>query len=197
MYDVLGSKPDVIHLLLEVALCEWLLWLQADDRDAYRRTALHVASATGHAAVVSALIQNGADFDAVDAERDNALHIAAREGHLSVARALLTESRLDAEAINIKGRNPLHVLAWYSRDNAAAICDLFLECMPEYPLDKPDLEGNTGTTARIFFLMLLSLMSPEYLILIQTLSFRSGLYMRNVMILGSIHQRRKKVKYLL
>ena len=94
--------------------------------------------------MVSALLQNGANFDATDSEGDNALHIATREGHLTVARALLTESRLDAEAINIKGRNPLHVLARYSRDNAAAICELFLECMPEYPLDKPDLEGNTG-----------------------------------------------------
>ncbi|KDR22440.1 Ankyrin repeat and FYVE domain-containing protein 1, partial [Zootermopsis nevadensis] len=131
-----GSEMLVRSLLLAGA--------RADDRDAHRRTALHVATAAGHAAVVSALIQNGSDFDAIDSERDNALHIATREGHLSVARALLTESRLDAEAMNIKGRNPLHVLAWYSRDNAAAICDLFLECMPEYPLDKPDLEGNTA-----------------------------------------------------
>jgi len=131
-----GSEMLVRSLLLAGA--------RADDRDAHRQTALHVASAAGHANVVSALIQNGANFDATDSEGDNALHIATREGHLSVARALLTESHLDAEAINIKGRNPLHVLARYSPDNAAAICELFLECMPEYPLDKPDLEGNTA-----------------------------------------------------
>jgi hypothetical protein len=110
-----------------------------------------VASAAGHASVVSALIQNGANFDATDSEGDNALHIAAREGHLPVARALLTESHLNAEAVNIKGRNPLHVLARYSRDTSAAICELFFECMPEYPLDKPDLEGNTGTVTSITF----------------------------------------------
>lgn len=52
---------------------------------------------------MSALIQNGADFDAVDSNGDNALHIAAREGHIAVARALLTESELNAEAINLKG----------------------------------------------------------------------------------------------
>lgn len=138
-------ETDSIQLSLEVASGELFLWAQADDRDAHRRTALHVASAAGHASVVSALIQNGANFDATDSEGDNALHIATREGLLPVARALLTESHLDAEAVNIKGRNPLHVLARYSHDNAAAICELFLECMPEYPLDKPDLEGNTGT----------------------------------------------------
>lgn len=117
---------------------------QADDRDGHRRTALHVAAEAGHVVVVSALLQNGADFDATDAEGDNALHIAVREGQLSVARTLLTESRLDAETLNLKGRNPLHTLARYAKDNAASICELFIECMPEYPLDKPDLEGNTG-----------------------------------------------------
>lgn len=38
----------------------------------------------------------------------------------------------------------MHILGQYGKDNAAAICELFLECMPEYPLDKPDAEGNTG-----------------------------------------------------
>lgn len=38
----------------------------------------------------------------------------------------------------------MHILGQYGKDNAAAICDLFLECMPGYPLDKPDAEGNTG-----------------------------------------------------
>lgn len=38
----------------------------------------------------------------------------------------------------------MHVLGHYGKENAAAIFELFLECMPEYPLDKPDNEGNTG-----------------------------------------------------
>lgn len=44
-----------------------------------------------------------------------------------------------------RGQSPLHILGQYGKENAAAIFDLFLECMPEYPLDKPDAEGNTGT----------------------------------------------------
>lgn len=43
-----------------------------------------------------------------------------------------------------RGQSPMHILGQYGKDNAAAIFDLFLECMPEYPLDKPDAEGNTG-----------------------------------------------------
>lgn len=71
----------------------------------------------------------------MNADGDNALHVAVREGHVTVVRTLLTESRLDAEAVNLKGRNPLHELARYGRDNAATICELFFECMADYPLN--------------------------------------------------------------
>uniref|UniRef100_A0A3B4Y6H0 Ankyrin repeat and FYVE domain containing 1 n=1 Tax=Seriola lalandi dorsalis TaxID=1841481 RepID=A0A3B4Y6H0_SERLL len=43
----------------------------------------------------------------------------------------------------LRGQSPMHVLGHYGKENAAAIFELFLECMPEYPLDKPDNEGNT------------------------------------------------------
>lgn len=78
----------------------------------------------------------------MNADGDNALHVAVREGHVSVVRTLLTECTLDAEAVNLKGRNPLHELARCARDNAATICDLFLECMSQYPVN------NAGTKER-------------------------------------------------
>lgn len=43
-----------------------------------------MASQAGNAGVISALIQNGVDYDALDVNNDNALHIAVREGHLNV-----------------------------------------------------------------------------------------------------------------
>lgn len=131
-----GNEMLVRSLLLAGA--------RPNDRDSNRRTALHVAAEAGHTSVVSALIQNGADYDAVDIEGNNALHFAVREGHLPVVRALLTESRVNAEAVNNMGWTPLHVLAKYARDNAATICELFIECMPDYALDKPDNEGSTA-----------------------------------------------------
>ncbi|CAD6231483.1 GSCOCG00001432001-RA-CDS [Cotesia congregata] len=97
----------------------------------------------GHAAVVAALLQNGINFDAVNTDGDNALHVAVREGHVSVVRTLLTECTLDAETVNLKGRNPLHELARCGRDNAATICELFLECMAQYPINNADADGNT------------------------------------------------------
>lgn len=44
--------------------------------------------------------------------------------------------------INLKGHNPLHVLAIYGKENAASICSLFIET--DFPLDKQDFDGNTG-----------------------------------------------------
>lgn len=130
-----GNETLVRSLLLAGA--------RTDDRDAHKRTALHIASEAGHAPVVSALLTNGANCDALNTDGDNALHVAVREGHLAVVRVLLTESPIDAEAVNVKGRNPLHELCRCGKENAAAICELFLECMSDYPINKPDLQGNT------------------------------------------------------
>ncbi|CAJ0924439.1 unnamed protein product [Ranitomeya imitator] len=72
-----------------------------------------------------------------------ALHLAVMHGRLNNIRCLLTECNVDAEALNLRGQSPMHILGQYGKENAAAIFELFLECMPEYPLDKPDSEGNT------------------------------------------------------
>ena len=77
--------------------------------------------------------------------------MAVKEGHWEVVRVLLTESQINAEATNFKGRNPLHILGNFVSDNAVAIFDLFLECMPEYPLDKIDGDGNTGNVEYTLF----------------------------------------------
>jgi ankyrin repeat protein len=143
------NQTTAIHL---AAACEnemiirnlILAGARLNDRDATQKTALHVASERGRLQAVQALLQNGADFDAVDGDGNNALHIAVKEGHFHIVRELLTESRIDAESINLKGRNPLHELCRCGKDNiASSICELFLECMPNYPINSPDLVGNT------------------------------------------------------
>lgn len=118
---------------------------RVNDKDATQKTALLIAAERGNLPAVSALLQNGADFDAVDNDGDNALHIAVREGHFSVVKELLTESQINAESINLKGRNPLHELCRSGKDNvAASICELFIECMPQYPINAAELQqGNT------------------------------------------------------
>lgn len=115
-----------------------------NDRDSTQKTALHIAAERGRLGAIQALIQNGCDYDAVDADGNNALHIAMRESVMPVVKELLTESRINAELPNTKGRSPLHELCRCGRDNlAASICELFIECMPNYPINQPDVQGNT------------------------------------------------------
>lgn len=115
-----------------------------NEKDATQKTALHIASERGKIELVSALLTNGAAFDAIDNDGNNALHIAVREGHLGVVRSLLTESGINAEHTNNKGRNPMHELCRFGKDQqAATICELFFESMPEYPINAVDLQGNT------------------------------------------------------
>ena len=52
--------------------------------------------------------------------------------------------------VSPRGQNPLHVLGSYGKDNAAAIFELFMESMPEYPIAKVDAEGNTGKPSSWF-----------------------------------------------
>lgn len=138
---MLASQSDNEMLIRNLILAGARL----NDKDnSMQKTALHIAAERGRLCAVQALLQNSCDYDSVNAEGNNALHISMRECILPVVRELLTESRINAEVVNIKGRNPLHELCRAGRDSvAASICELFLECMPNYPINQPDLLGNT------------------------------------------------------
>ncbi|XP_068457201.1 rabankyrin-5 [Clinocottus analis] len=130
-----GSEIIVRNLLLAGA--------KVNELTKHRQTALHLAAQQDLATICSVLLENGVDFAAEDENGNNALHLAVMQARLNNVRTLLTESNIDAEAFNLRGQSPMHVLGHYGKENAAAIFELFLECMSEYPLDKPDNEGNT------------------------------------------------------
>ncbi|XP_067130283.1 rabankyrin-5 [Centruroides vittatus] len=130
-----GSEIIVRNLILAGA--------NINDLTPQKQSALHLAAIKDRHTLCSVLLENGIMFDAVDNNLNNALHLACREGNIATCRTLLTESRINAEAFNMRGQNSLHVLAQYGKENAAAIFDLFMECMPEYPINKPDAEGNS------------------------------------------------------
>lgn len=109
-----------------------------------KQTVLHLAAAHDHPHLASIFIENNVRVDDVDDNLNNALHVAVKEGHLSVVKVLLTESQINAAAVNLRGQNPLHVLANYPKDNAAAIAEVFLQTMPDYDLNRLDVEGNSA-----------------------------------------------------
>nr|KAF6454662.1 ankyrin repeat and FYVE domain containing 1 [Rousettus aegyptiacus] len=139
-----NNKAAEAILKRESGAAEQLLaGAKVNELTKHRQTALHLAAQQDLPTICSVLLENGVDFAAVDENGNNALHLAVMHGRLNNIRVLLTECSVDAEAFNLRGQSPLHILGQYGKENAAAIFELFLECMPEYPLDKPDAEGST------------------------------------------------------
>ncbi|XP_033627890.1 rabankyrin-5-like [Asterias rubens] len=143
-----SSKHTPLHLAVQASseiIVRNLLLAGANvqDTDGHKQTALHHAAAVDQPSIISVLIENGILVDAVDDNHNNALHISVQHGNLASTRALLTESQINAESYNAKGQTPMHILGQCGRDNAAAIFELFKECMPTYPVDKQDADGNT------------------------------------------------------
>ena len=130
-----SSEMMVRNLLLAGA--------SAGERTLTGQTGLHLAAESDSDQIASILLANGVDFSALDEDGNNALHVAVRLGNLKTARVLLTESRIDADVFNGKGRSPFHVLARFCDNNAVEMFDLFLECMPGYNIDRTDGDGNT------------------------------------------------------
>jgi len=130
-----GNEMMVRNLLLAGA--------STAEKNLTGQTGLHLSAEADNSEIAGVLLANNIDFAAVDERGNNALHVAVKEGNLKTARILLTESRIDAEIFNMKGRSPLHVLARFGDEKACEMLELFLECMPEYNIDRPDGEGNT------------------------------------------------------
>ncbi len=101
-----GTEEDDtagVHLLLKHKA-------RTDARDAHGRSALHEAAAAGHAEIIAALLEAGADAHARDAAGRTPLLDAARAARLAAVEALAPRS--DPAAQDAEGRN------------AAALCCL-------------------------------------------------------------------------
>lgn len=144
-----SSKFTPLHLAVqagsEMILRNILLaGANINDITVQNQSALHIAAANDHHQLCQILLENNIDFDAIDTDMNNALHLACQNGNLNSCRVLLTESRINAEAINLRGQNPIHLLAQHGKENAAAILEIFMNCMPEYKINTQDGEGNTA-----------------------------------------------------
>ena len=126
-----------------------------NERGARQQTALHMAAEREEAATLTnILLDAGADWALLDDNGNSALHTAARLCHVGVSEVLLTQSHVDAESLNMRGQNPLHLAASSGREPAASLLALFLQCMPQYPINAPDIDGNTRNSYDILSILL-------------------------------------------
>ncbi|ESO10241.1 hypothetical protein HELRODRAFT_190418 [Helobdella robusta] len=114
-----------------------------NDVTSHKQTALHLACLHGHSHIVSILIGNNINVNAIDDTLNNALHVACQYGHLDVVKVLLTQSDINIASRNSKGYNPLHVLGHHSKESSSLIFDLFIRSFPQYPVDQVDANGNS------------------------------------------------------
>ena len=77
----------------------------ASAADASGRSALHMASANGHASVAKVLLESGADANAKNKEGSTPLHWACLNGHAEIVELLL-EAGAKVSAVNESGRTP-------------------------------------------------------------------------------------------
>lgn len=98
---------DATQLLLPLNPDIWSHYANASAFRTSTLTVLQVAAVRGHNEVCQALIERGAEVDAVDeADGESALHLAAKSGHQSVVCLLLDEGAL-IDKLDNWGRSPL------------------------------------------------------------------------------------------
>ena len=113
----LNDHTDVVRLLLEAwADLEW----QAEVDDAMR--ALHYAAREGHLEVARALLEFGAEKEAVSSGGKSPLLWAVTQGHLDIVQLLLDFGAL-IEASDGEGLRPLHWAAKGSMEIARVLLD--------------------------------------------------------------------------
>ncbi|KAG0477137.1 hypothetical protein HPP92_013978 [Vanilla planifolia] len=75
-------------------------------KDSQGRTALHMAAANGHLAIVEYLIGNQVDVNASNLEKNTPLHWACLNGHKEVVKALIMAGA-DPSLLNSHERSPV------------------------------------------------------------------------------------------
>ncbi|KAM6963017.1 CARD- and ANK-domain containing inflammasome adapter protein [Aplochiton taeniatus] len=115
------------HAKVAAALLSSLKNKGVDERNVWRKTALHGAAERGHGSMVELLLRTGAKINAMDNSRDTPLHCAARTGHQEVVRRLMDweqGEKASLHATNNVKKTPLQVAETGNRLEHAAIVTL-------------------------------------------------------------------------
>nr|XP_009481922.1 PREDICTED: ankyrin-3-like [Pelecanus crispus] len=103
-----------------------------DDRNIWRKTALHIAAEYGHSDLVNLLLSHGAAINALDSSKDTPLHCVCKAGHFNAANCLVNWSqgeKANLLAANSLKKTPLQVAEFNKTENQAQIVTLLKKKM--------------------------------------------------------------------
>jgi len=82
-------------------------WLNSPDQN--KKTPLHLALESGHAAIARYLVDQGADINLKDKDKNSPIHNAAYLGNLEIVDLLLKKGAASLNEGNFRGQTPLHL----------------------------------------------------------------------------------------
>ena len=149
--EALGPATDLTEAAKEGDLARLKELLDAgadvDGADGSELTALHWASAWGHADACRLLIERGAEVGARDGRDATPLHAAAFFGRPDAVRVLL-EGGADPSLRNEDGTSPADLADWPWDEARLGLTRLMAGLM-SVPLDETTIEGDLAATAEL------------------------------------------------
>lgn len=126
-YAAIKGNTEVVKILLTSGKNK-----NIDDRNIWRKTALHIAAEYGHSDLINLLLGYGAAINALDSNKDTPLHCACKAGHLNAVNSLINWSqgeKANLVAANSLKKTPLQVAECNKTENQAQIVTLLKKKM--------------------------------------------------------------------
>uniref|UniRef100_A0A8C0IAS3 Ankyrin-1 n=1 Tax=Bubo bubo TaxID=30461 RepID=A0A8C0IAS3_BUBBB len=121
-YAAIGGNTEIVKILLTSGKNK-----NIDDRNIWRKTALHISAEHGHSDLINLLLSHGAAINALDSSKDTPLHCACKAGHFNAANSLVNWSqgeKANLLAANSLKKTPLQVAESNKTENQAQIVTL-------------------------------------------------------------------------
>ncbi|XP_055670927.1 CARD- and ANK-domain containing inflammasome adapter protein-like [Falco peregrinus] len=126
-YAAIKGNTEIIKILLTSGKNK-----NIDDRNIWRKTALHTAAEYGHSDLINLLLSHGAVINALDSSKNTPLHCACKAGHFNAVNSLINWSQGDKAnllAANSLKKTPLQVAECNKTENQAQIVTLLKKKM--------------------------------------------------------------------
>ncbi len=137
-----AQEGNIQELKYQINRCK-ALGRAIDETDDYCMTALHWAILSGVSVNVEALVQAGADIDAVNNALNSPLLLAAGSGAVD-AFVFLVENGADIHLRNLNDRDALFMMVMYAQDTRAISVMVDLMITHGGDVDAPDSSGSSA-----------------------------------------------------